>query len=64
MFVVRKHGLTDELYLNARVKWVPYNQAKRFATADQADRFAATHGITDHGVFPCGRYRKSHARTN
>jgi hypothetical protein len=42
-------------YMDAAGKWGGYETAKRFKRPDDADTFAAKHGVTDHGLFPCSK---------
>jgi hypothetical protein len=55
--VVRKSGLTEDLYLDAQGEWAEYKDAKRFRTDTAAEAFADQHGLTGYGIFPCSTSR-------
>lgn len=48
--VVRRNALESE-YMQPSGDWGDYRTAKRFTSDAAADAFAATHGVTDHGLF-------------
>jgi hypothetical protein len=50
---IRKNGLTENLYLDRQVRWVPWRRASWFGSAEAAGRFACRHGIKVFGLFPC-----------
>lgn len=48
---IRKGGFREELYLGRNRTWGKWQNAAAFSSQEAADRFAAKHGIADHGLF-------------
>ena len=50
---IRKNSLSENLYLDRQGRWVPWRDAKWFASEQAAERFAQKQGIEVFGLFPC-----------
>lgn len=48
---IRKNSLTEELYIQKDGSWGPHKTAKRFASDDAAERYAAKTGLEVYGLF-------------
>lgn len=59
--VVRRNAV-ESSYMQPSGTWGDYRTAKRFPSEASADRFAASHGVTDHGLFSVSAPRAKRSR--